>query len=67
MKGKNLADVQSAYRETVVGVCLTCQKPQHGYWGRYGNGGVCSRKCADAHEASLSIKNADLRVFTKGV
>lgn len=67
MKGKSLVEAQAEYKEKVVGLCLVCQKPQHGYWGRIGNNGVCSRKCADVYEASLNVKNADLRVFTKGV
>lgn len=67
MKGKNLDEVQSSYRDNIVGLCLTCQKPQHAYWGRYGNTGVCSKTCMQAYETSLNVKNADLRVFTKGV
>ena len=67
MKGKNLADVQSAYRETVRDLCLDCGKPCTGFYGNYGNTGVCSKTCMQAYEASLNVKNADLRVFTKGV
>ena len=67
MKGKNLADVQSACRETVRGLCLDCGKPCTGFYGNYGNTGVCSKTCMQAYEASLIIKNADVRVFTKGV
>ena len=63
---KNLAEAQQQYREVIVGTCLSCEKPQVGWWGRYGSEGVCSSKCATAHEAALTLKNADLRIF-KGV
>lgn len=63
---KDMRTVQVEYRDTIVGTCLTCSKPQPGYWGRYGNEGVCSLFCATAHELTLTVKNADLRVFKKG-
>ena len=66
MKGKSLHDVQNEYRDTIRGVCLVCEKACTGFYGNYGNSGVCSRTCMKAYESSLNVKNADLRVFTKG-
>lgn len=64
--GKDMRATQTEYRDTVVGLCLGCQKPQVGWWGHYGNEGVCSSICAKAHDATLTLKNADLRTFKKG-
>lgn len=61
-----LQEVQQEYRDAVKGFCLSCQKPQQAYWARYGNEGVCSKKCAAAHEATLTTPNADVREFKKG-
>ena len=63
---KDMRAAQTSYRDTVVGTCLACDKPQVGWWGRYGDVGVCSSVCATAHEATLTLKNADLRIFKKG-
>lgn len=64
--GKDMRAAQVEYRDIVVGLCLSCQKPQQAYWARYGNEGVCSSKCAKAHNATLTLKNADIRSYTKG-
>lgn len=51
MKGKNFREVQDEYRETVVGLCVVCQKPTQGWYGRWGNLGTCSKKCELIQEA----------------
>lgn len=46
MKGKNLREIQEQYKETVVGLCLVCQKQVKGGWyGRHQEVGTCSKKC----------------------
>lgn len=46
LKGKSFREVQEQYQETVVGLCLSCQKPVKGGWyGRWDNLGTCSKKC----------------------
>ena len=65
MKGKSLRDVQKDYRETVKGLCLVCEKACTGFYGNYGNSGVCSKTCMQAYNTSTSLKNTDLRVFRK--
>lgn len=67
MKGKPLHEAQADYRETVRGLCLECGKTCTGFYGNYGNSGVCSKTCMEAYKTSLNVKNADLRVFMKGV
>lgn len=45
MKGKNFREVQEQHKETVVGLCCICNKPVGGFYGRWGDGGTCSKKC----------------------
>ena len=51
MKGKNLQDLQQSYKESVVGLCIVCDKPTSGWYGRWGNLGTCSKKCEQIQEA----------------
>ena len=46
-----LREVQEEYKEKVVGLCCICEKPVNGYYGRWGNGGSCSKKCEAIQEA----------------
>jgi len=45
MKGKNFREAQEEYKDAVVGLCIICQKPTSGWYGRWGNLGTCSKKC----------------------
>ena len=53
--GRNLADLQ-AERKSVdswvkLSPCLCCSKTiKDGYYGRFGDGGVCSKNCNATHE-----------------
>ena len=50
-KPQNLRVLQEEYKETVVGLCISCGKPVKGGWyGSYGDAGVCNKTCMEAHE-----------------
>lgn len=51
MKGKNFREAQEEYKDAVVGLCVICQKPTSGWYGRWGNLGTCSKKCELVQEA----------------
>jgi len=51
MATRKLADVQQEYKESVVGLCCICSKPVPGFYGRWGDGGTCSRPCEVIREA----------------
>lgn len=53
--GQNLRDLQHKKKEEADKawihpcVCCVCGKSCEGYYGRYGDGGVCSSKCMREH------------------
>ena len=50
-QARNLRDVQEEYKDAVVGLCVTCEKPcKGGFYGRWGNSGTCSKKCEQVEE-----------------
>lgn len=49
-QARKLSDVQEQYKETVVGLCIVCEKPCLGWYGRWENVGSCSRKCERIQE-----------------
>lgn len=48
---RNLREVQEEYKETIAGLCCVCEKPTPYFYGRWGNGGTCSRPCERIQEA----------------
>lgn len=50
-KPRNLREVQSEYKETIRGLCLSCGKPTANYFGMWQEGGTCGRKCEAVQEA----------------
>ena len=48
---RKLHEVQSDYKDAIVGLCIVCEKPTSGWYGRWGNHGTCSKKCEVVQEA----------------
>lgn len=44
-KSHNLREMQDEYKESIVGLCLVCEKACQGWYARYDKAGVCSKKC----------------------
>ena len=55
MKGKTLDPI--AYRESVAGLCMICEKPVHAFYGRWQFTGTCSKKC-EVEQRNKGVKNA---------
>lgn len=49
-QSRNLREVQDEYKDTVVGLCIICEKPARGWYGRWGDLGSCSKKCEAIQE-----------------
>ena len=51
-KSQNLRGVAEDYNNTIVGLCLFCEKQvRGGYYGQHEGGGVCSKTCEQAYQA----------------
>lgn len=48
---RKLHEVQEEYKDTIVGLCIVCEKQTRGWYGRWGNLGTCSKKCEQVQEA----------------
>lgn len=61
----NMRDVQEKYKESVVGLCLVCGKPCFGWYARFGNEGVCSKKCMTVQDAKPKYPGFSEEEFLK--
>jgi hypothetical protein len=53
---RKLHEVQQEYKETVVGLCISCGKPTSGWYGRWGDVGTCGKKCETIQRESVAEK-----------
>lgn len=60
-QARKLADMQEEYKNTVAGLCCVCEKPVPMWYGRWGDGGSCSRKCEAIQEAKPKYPPSELK------
>jgi hypothetical protein len=65
LKGKNLREMQEDYKETVVGLCLVCSRSCGGWYGRYQDTGVCSKKCMLEYDKREKFPEHPAEAFEK--
>lgn len=50
--GRNLRDMQEEHKEDPYKFnCMICDKKIQGFYGAWGGGGTCSKKCEEIQEA----------------
>lgn len=64
-QSKNFREVQTEYKETVVGLCLVCKKATSGYYARFGDNGVCSKICMKVQDSLPLYQEHPAEAFEK--